>query len=91
MLLSQVSSGYNFRELVIECMFLKAIELVACGSDWLALDSMLTKPEFGGLRSVIFRARSANFMKLPAKMILMEQLPVARAKGVKLVFDMDFP
>ncbi|KAH9483430.1 hypothetical protein JR316_0002898 [Psilocybe cubensis] len=90
-LLSRVSSGYNFCELVIECMFVKAVELVACGSDWLALDTMLTKPEFDGLKRVVFRARPAHFMKLPAKTILMEQLPVARAKGVKLIFDMDYP
>ncbi|PPQ91307.1 hypothetical protein CVT25_006601 [Psilocybe cyanescens] len=90
-LLAQVSSGYHFRELVIECMFFKAVELVGCGSDWLALDSVLSKSEFDGLRSVVFRARPANFMKQPAKMILMEQLPVSRSKGVTLVFDMDFP
>lgn len=92
-LLSQVSSGYHFRELIIECMFLKAVELVACGSDWLLLDTLLSKPEFDGLKHVVFRARlrPASFiMKQSAKTILLEQLPMVRAKGVTLVCDLEF-
>jgi hypothetical protein len=85
-LLAQVSSNTIFRELVIECQFLKAVELVACASDWLALDTTLMRPEFDGLTAVVFttRTRPVASMKASASAILLEQLPGVRAKGVKL-------
>ncbi|KAF8892352.1 hypothetical protein CPB84DRAFT_1340448 [Gymnopilus junonius] len=91
-LLSEVSSGYHFQELVIECMFLKTVELVACSSDWSALDTMLLKSEFSGLKAVVFcaRLRSAQFLKDSAKTILMEQLPLVRSRGAVIAFDWDF-
>ena len=91
-LLRQVSSNTTFRELVIECQFLKVVELVACASDWLALDTILTRPQFDGLRSVVFctRTRPVASMKASARTILLEQLPAARAKGVTLSFYTDF-
>lgn len=77
---------------MIECMFLKTVELVACGSDWSALDMMLSKSEFSGLKAVVFcvRLRSAYFLKDSAKTILMEQLPSVRSRGVVIGFDWDF-
>ncbi|KDR82281.1 hypothetical protein GALMADRAFT_152974 [Galerina marginata CBS 339.88] len=92
LLLGQVSSGFTFRALIVECMFLKAVELVACGSDWSALDLVLAKPEFDGLERVVFcaRLRSAAFLKESARTILMEQLPVVRSRGVVIGFDWDF-
>jgi len=91
-LLAQVSSNTAFRELVIECQFLTVVELIARASDWLSLDTTLTRPEFGGLRSVVFctRTRPVASMKASARTILLEQLPVARAKGVRLSFYTDF-
>ncbi|KAF8963763.1 hypothetical protein BDZ97DRAFT_1758373 [Flammula alnicola] len=90
-LLQQISSGSLFHHLIIECMFLKAVELVACGSDWSALDQMLSKSEFDGLKSVVFcaRFRSAPGLKVSAKTIVEEQLPAIRARGVHIRFDMD--
>lgn len=90
-LLAQISSGAHFHDLIIECMFMQAVELVACGSDWSLLDSMLSRPCFGGLQTVVFcaRFRSSANMKASAKTILSEQLPAARAKGVRICFDMD--
>ncbi|KIM49924.1 hypothetical protein M413DRAFT_439052 [Hebeloma cylindrosporum] len=90
-MLAQVSSNTAFRALVIECQFLKVVELVACASDWLSLDTTLTRPVFNGLRSVVFyvRTRPVASMKASARAILLEQLPGARAKGVTLSFYTD--
>ena len=86
-LLAQVSSNTSFRELVIECQFLKVVELVMCASDWLSLDTVLTRPEFDGLTSVVFCTctRPVASMKASARAILLEQLPATRAKGVVLL------
>ncbi|CAA7261052.1 unnamed protein product [Cyclocybe aegerita] len=79
---------HSLTNLVIECMFLNAVELVGCASDWSSLDATLCSEPFSNLRRVVFRAgqKVAPSLRTAAKMILMEQLPVARGRGVRIVY-----
>jgi len=73
-------------------MFLKAVELVACASDWSALDAMLSRPEFGELEGVLFGGRLRTVptsLRQSAKTLLSEQLPGARSRGVRVSVDMN--
>lgn len=87
--LAQVASGSHFHKLVVECMFMRPMELVARQSDWATLDTVLGTPAFHGVRDVVFvaRKRSPPAALGDAAVVIGEMLPLARARGVRISFD----
>ncbi|KJA20346.1 hypothetical protein HYPSUDRAFT_43242 [Hypholoma sublateritium FD-334 SS-4] len=87
--LAQVASGSHFHRLVIECMFVRPMELVARQRDWAALDGVLGTSAFHGVRDVVFvaRKRSPPAALGDAAVVIGEMLPLARSRGVRISFD----